>query len=72
MGRYVKIYLNDIHEKGLGVWQDRREQETGNRPAVNALMNEALRNELYAEEIFFDKKIGSASVMQVVEQGAPE
>lgn len=54
MGRYIKVYLNDDQDKALSVWQARKEEETGGAVAVNALVNEALRNEMLEQDVYYE------------------
>lgn len=65
MGKYVKVYLNDVQEKGLEAWQAQREEEEGEKTAINALMNEALRNELLERELLEQYTIGNRTGFRI-------
>lgn len=68
MGRmgYMKVYLDTQQQEAFDEWMDRKEKETGKRPAMNALVNEALRNEFYEQDIYRDVPSGRSSVRIVV------
>lgn len=68
MGNYVKVYLNDLRYRGLEEWQSRREGETGTKPALNALVNEALENEMFENGVLEEYESFGKTFTRVTEQ----